>query len=73
MNAVIRKAVEQGVISSNPCDGLLNPVEICIQAETKHQITMDDEQIEEFKEACLSRYKSSREYKSRDWIASKVY
>jgi len=68
MNAVMRKAVEQGVISSNPCDGLLIPVESCIQVETKHQITMDDEQIEEFKEACLSRYKSSGEYKSRDYF-----
>ena len=59
-------AVREGIISSNPCDNVVLPVESCISVKTKEQITMSDNEIERFKEAALTRYKTTGEYRSRD-------
>ena len=62
----LQMAVREGVIASNPCDGVILPVESCIEVKTKEQITLSDKEIERFKEAALARYKSTGDYRSRD-------
>ena len=62
----MQMAVREGIISSNPCDNVILPVESCISVKTKEQITMSDNEIERFRESALTRYKTTGEYRSRD-------
>lgn len=64
----LEMAVSEGIICKNPCDNVTLPVESCIEIQTKKQTTMTDSEIEEFKKAALSKYKTTDEYKSRDAI-----
>lgn len=64
----LQVAVIEGLISENPCDNVLLPIESCIKTKTKKQITMSDAEIEEFKREALARYKTTNEYCSRDAI-----
>ena len=59
-------AVREGIVSANPCDNVILPVESCISVKTKEQITLSDSEIERFREAALARYKTTNEYRSRD-------
>lgn len=59
-------AVSEGVISSNPCEEVCMPVESCVVVKTKEQISLSDEEIERFRVAALTRYKTTGEYRSRD-------
>lgn len=61
-------AVTEGIIYKNPCDNVQLPVESCIQTQTKEQITLNDADIIEFKEAALAKWKNKEEYRSRDAI-----
>lgn len=61
-------AVNEGIIYRNPCDNVILPVESCITVETKEQHTMNDQEIQKFKESALSIYKTTNDYKSRDGI-----
>lgn len=63
-----KMAVMEGVIPMNPCDHVVLPTASCVRTETKKQITLDDAQIFEFRDAALSRYKTTNEYCSRDFI-----
>lgn len=66
LDGCLRKAVEQEVINENPCEKVLIPTESCVKKETRRTYSLSDEQMEEFRKAALSRYKGSKEYKSRD-------
>lgn len=59
-------AVSEGIISINPCDNVILPIESCIETPTKEQTTMTDSEIAEFKKAVFAKYKTKEEYKSRD-------
>lgn len=61
-------AVAEGIICKNPCDNVVLPVESCIETKTKEQVTLNDSEIAEFKEAAIARYKTTNDYKSRDAI-----
>ena len=63
-----RMAVKEKIISENPCEDIILPRPSCIQKETKIQISLSDEKIEEFRKAALEKYKTSGEYKSRDGL-----
>ena len=60
------KAVIENIIQNNPCNDVILPIESCIAVQTKEQITLTDSEIDEFKQAALSKYKTRDEYKSRD-------
>lgn len=63
-----RMAVKEKIISENPCDYVILPKASCIQKETKVQFSLSDDEIEEFREAAVEKYKTSGEYKSRDGL-----
>lgn len=65
LNPCFRTAVREGVITSNPCDGVDYPKESCIATPTKEQFSLSDDEITEFRESALKRYKGSNEYCSR--------
>lgn len=60
------KAVEEGIIYRNPCDNIIMPVISCIETETKVQFSLTPEELDLFQKTALSKYKTSKEYKSRD-------
>lgn len=62
----MKQAVKDGIISSNPCDDVLLPTESCIKVETKQQFSLNDNEINQLKDACLKKYKTTGEYCSRD-------
>ena len=62
----LKKAVEEGVIQKNPCEHVILPKESCILKKTKQQFSLSDKELEEFKVAALSKYKSTKDYRSRD-------
>lgn len=68
LNPCMKKAIEEGIINSNPCDYVILPKESCIQIETKIQYSLNDEEIKQIKEVALGRYKKSNEYYSRDFL-----
>ncbi|KSV60067.1 hypothetical protein ASU35_17465 [Acetivibrio ethanolgignens] len=59
-------AIQEEILYKNPCDNVILPKESCIQTETKKQFSLSDEEIERFKKAALSKYKTTHEYCSRD-------
>lgn len=59
-------AIQEEIIYKNPCDNVVLPKESCIQIETKKQFSLNDEEIDRFKRAALSKYKTTHEYCSRD-------
>lgn len=61
-------AVQEKIITENPCDNVVVPKESCVLKAKKEQWALDDTQIEQFKESALCRYKSTGEYCSRDAI-----
>ncbi len=66
LNPCLKRAVSEGIISKNPCEDVILPVESCMYVQTKKQISLSDQEIEEFKAAALKKYKTKDEYKSRD-------
>lgn len=58
--------MEEGVIQKNPCEHVILPKESCILKKTKQQFSLSDKELEEFKVAALSKYKSTKDYRSRD-------
>lgn len=66
LNPCFKKAVSEGIIHKNPCADVILPTKSCVKVETKQQITLSDLEIEEFKSVALEKYKTTREYKSRD-------
>ena len=68
LNACLEKAVEEGVISVNPCKNVKIPTSSYIQKETRTQRALSDWELDEFKKAALSIYKSTGEYKCRDGL-----
>lgn len=68
LHPCLDKAVEEKLILKNPCINITYPQEDCMQKQTKVQNTMSDSELKQFRETALSKYKSSGELKSRDWI-----
>ncbi|MDE6641395.1 MAG: site-specific integrase [Acetatifactor sp.] len=68
LHPCLEMAVEENIISKNPCEKVVLPTESCMKTQTKEQITLTDDEISDFKEAALSKYKTTGEYKSRDAI-----
>lgn len=66
LNPCLKKAVEEGVIQKNPCEHVILRKESCILKKTKQQFSLSDKELEEFKVAALSKYKSTKDYRSRD-------
>lgn len=66
LNPCLKKAVEEGAIQKNPCEHVILPKESCILKKTKQQFSLSDKELEEFKVAALSKYKSTKDYRSRD-------
>jgi len=64
----LNMAVKEGIIQKNPCDNVILPKESCILLETKQQYSLTDSEIESFRDTALTRYKTTGEYHSRDWI-----
>lgn len=62
----LNMAVKEEIIYKNPCDDVVLPKESCIEVETKRQFSLSDAELEEFRKAALSKYKSVDEYCSRD-------
>lgn len=68
LSPCLNMAVQEGVIQKNPCDNVILPKESCILLETKQQYSLTDSEIESFRDTALTRYKTTGEYHSRDWI-----
>ena len=68
LNASLGTAVEEGLIDKNPCEMVILPKIQYISKATGKQFVLSDDQIVEFKKACLSKYKKTGEYKSRDGL-----
>lgn len=66
LSPCFKTAVIEGVIGKNPCEDIILPKESCIQTKTKKQFSLNDDEINQFKEATLSTYKTTGEYVSRD-------
>lgn len=67
LNPCFKQAVKEGVIQNNPCEDVIIPKESCIQVETKQQFSLNDSQIQRFKEEAL-RKNGNNNYKNRDGI-----
>lgn len=68
LNACLRTAVLEGLIDENPCSLVVLPNQYCIATPTKKQFALSNQEIEDFKAACLSKYKVKKEYRSRDGL-----
>lgn len=66
LNPCFKMAIEEGIIFKNPCNLVILPKETNIKKETKKQISLTDDETQRFKEACLEKNKTNKEYKSRD-------
>lgn len=53
----MNKAVKDGIIQNNPANDVIIPSDSYIKTSTRKQLCLSDEQIEEFKNAALARYK----------------
>jgi len=49
----LRSAVDDGLISKNPCDKVIIPKSINVKTKTREQFSMSDDEIAKFKEAAL--------------------
>ena len=61
-------AIEEEIIYKNPCDNVILPKESCIQVDTRMQCSLNDDEIEQFRNCALGKYKTSNEYYSRDFF-----
>lgn len=61
-----KMAITEGLLYQNPCDNVILPKTSCIKKETKVQFSLTDNELEQFQEAALSKYKTTGEYCSRD-------
>lgn len=68
VNACLKVAVVEDLLTKNPCSMVVLPNKYCVVTPTKKQLSLSDEQIEDLKNACLSKYKSRDEYRSRDGL-----
>ncbi len=68
LHPCIDMAVKEGIIQNNPCDDVILPKESCIAVATKEQYSLTDIEIEQFRSIALTKYKTTNEYCSRDWL-----
>lgn len=68
IDAVMEQAVREGIIRVNPSKNVLMPNSSYAIVSTKKQRTMDDNELEMFKQTCLSKFAKSGEYRSRDGL-----
>ncbi|MBD5534659.1 MAG: site-specific integrase [Lachnospiraceae bacterium] len=63
-----KMAVKEEIISSNPCDDIILPNASYVVVETKCQNSLNDIEIEQFRNAALEKCKTTNEYRSRNAI-----
>lgn len=63
-----KMAVKEEIISSNPCDDVILPNASYIMVETKIQNSLNDIEIDQFRNVALEKYKTTGEYRSRNAI-----
>lgn len=63
-----KMAVKEEIISSNPCDDVILPNASYIMVETKIQNSLNDIEINQFRNVALEKYKTTGEYRSRNAI-----
>lgn len=63
-----KMAVKEEIISSNPCDDVILPNASYVMVETKCQNSLNDVEINQFRNAALEKYKTTGEYRSRNAI-----
>ena len=68
INACLNIAVEEKILTENPCENIRIPTESYIKKSTKQMFTLSDEQIEEFKKVALTQYKTTDEYISKNGL-----
>lgn len=68
LNPCFETAIKDKVIFSNPCDNIKLPTESYMTIKTKEQFSLTDSQLESFKKEASSKYKTTKEYKGRDFL-----
>lgn len=68
LNPCFKMAIKEGIIYLNPCDDVILPSESYIITETKQQYSLNDNEIEMFRNAALEKYKNTGEYRCRNAI-----
>lgn len=63
-----KMAVKEEIISSNPCEDVILPNASYIMVETKIQNSLNDIEIDQFRNVALEKYKTTGEYRSRNAI-----
>lgn len=64
LNQCFEKAVQEKRIKNNPCKNVYIPKDVFIDTETKQQFSLNDKQMQEFKEIALTKNKNDT-YKYR--------
>lgn len=67
LNPCFRKAIQEGIIYDNPCNGVLLPIDSAILTPTREQFALSDCEMQSLKEACFARYKHGG-YKYRNGL-----
>lgn len=67
LNSCLNQAVKEGVISKSPCRDVIIPKEQFIQVETKEQFSLNDTEMQNFKNIALHKL-SNGLYKYRDGL-----
>ncbi len=68
LNPCFETAIKEKVIFNNPCNNIKLPTESYMTIKTKEQFSLTDSQLESFKKEASSKYKTTREYKGRDFL-----
>lgn len=68
LHPCMNMAVKENIIQNNPCNDVILPKESCIAVTTKKQYSLTDTEIKQFRNIALTRYKTTNEYCSRDWL-----
>lgn len=62
------KAVQEGKLFKNPCNGVYLPKACYVKKPTKKQFSLTDEEINRFREAAIAKCKTTNDYSGRDGL-----
>lgn len=68
LNPCFETAIKEEIIFNNPCKDIKLPTESYMLVKTKEQFSLSDNQLERFKQEASSKYKTTGEYKARDFL-----
>ena len=70
INQCYEKAVQEKRVEINPCKDVFIPKDIFIDVKTKEQFSLDYDEMEELKELCLTKNRTTKQdtYKYRDGL-----